>query len=152
MIMCSVLISDGVCRRPSWTPKTQPSDSSAVVWLSFWCSTQLLMSLKKCLSYCRKTCTPHPVILLFNHLATICVAGRLFLRLQCSLHQIGHLLTGESSWTPKTQPNDSRAAVWLIFWFSTRPSADTVTNYTFFPGKWYTFDTLLVIGKLKRLT
>ena len=29
---------------------------------------------------------------------------------------------------PKTQPNDSRAAVWLSFWFSTRPSAHTVTN------------------------
>ena len=29
-----------VCRRPSWTPKTQPNDSSAVVWLSFWCSTR----------------------------------------------------------------------------------------------------------------
>ena len=34
-----VLISACVCRRPSWTPKTQPNDSSAVVWLSFWCST-----------------------------------------------------------------------------------------------------------------
>ena len=29
-----------VCRRPSWTPKTQPNGSSAVVWLSFWCSTR----------------------------------------------------------------------------------------------------------------
>ena len=35
-----VLISACVCRRPSWTPKTQPNDSSAVVWLSFWCSTR----------------------------------------------------------------------------------------------------------------
>ena len=43
-----VLISACVCRRPSWTPKTQPNDSSAVVWLSFWCSTRLLMSVKKC--------------------------------------------------------------------------------------------------------
>ena len=40
MIMCSVLISYCVCRRPSWTPKTQPNGSSAVVWLSFWCSTR----------------------------------------------------------------------------------------------------------------
>ena len=30
--------------------------SSAVVWLSFWCSTRLLMSVKKCLSYRGKTC------------------------------------------------------------------------------------------------
>ena len=40
MIMCSVLISDCVCRRPSWKPKTQPNGSSAVVWLSFWFSTR----------------------------------------------------------------------------------------------------------------
>ena len=36
--------------------------------------------------------------------------------------------SSKSSWKPKTQPNDSRAAVWLSFWFSTRPLADTVTN------------------------
>ena len=52
-----VLISDCVCRRPSWTPKTQPNDSSAVVWLSFWCSTRLLMSVKKCVIWRRKGCT-----------------------------------------------------------------------------------------------
>ena len=40
MIMCSVLISYCVCRRPSWKPKTQPNGSSAVVWLSFWFSTR----------------------------------------------------------------------------------------------------------------
>ena len=39
MIICSVLISHCVCRRPSWKPKTQPNGSSAVVWLSFWFST-----------------------------------------------------------------------------------------------------------------
>ena len=39
--------------------------------------------------------------------------------------------SSESSWTPKTQSNDSRAAVWLSFWFSTRPSADRVTNNTY---------------------
>ena len=33
-----------------------------------------------------------------------------------------------SSLKPKTQPNDSRAAVWLSFWFSTRPLADTVSQ------------------------
>ena len=38
-----VLICDCVCRRPSWTPKTQPGGSSAASWLSFWCSTRLLM-------------------------------------------------------------------------------------------------------------
>ena len=40
MILCSVLISYCVCRRPSWKPKTQPNESSAVVWLSFWFSTR----------------------------------------------------------------------------------------------------------------
>ena len=40
MTMCSVLSSYCICRRPRWTPKTQPNDSSAVVWLSFWCSTR----------------------------------------------------------------------------------------------------------------
>ena len=40
MIMCSVLISYCVCRRPSWKPKTRPNGSSAVVWLSFWFSTR----------------------------------------------------------------------------------------------------------------
>ena len=37
------------------------------------------------------------------------------------------LFSSESSWKPKTQPNNSRAAVWLSFWFLTRPSADAVT-------------------------
>ena len=37
--------------------------------------------------------------------------------------------SSESSWTPKTQPNDSKAAIWLSFWCSTRPSADTGTDY-----------------------
>ena len=40
MIMFPVFISDCVCRRPSWKPKTQPNGSSAVVWLSFWFSTR----------------------------------------------------------------------------------------------------------------
>ena len=39
-----------------------------------------------------------------------------------------HFFSSKSSWTPKTQPNDSRAAVWLSFWCSTRPSADTGTD------------------------
>ena len=51
-----VLSSACVCRRPSWTPKTQPGGSSAATSLSFWCSTRLLMSVKKCISYRRKTC------------------------------------------------------------------------------------------------
>ena len=36
------LISDCVCWRPSWTPKTQLIGSSAVVWFSFWCSTRFI--------------------------------------------------------------------------------------------------------------
>ena len=42
------------------------------------------------------------------------------------------LFFSESNLTPKTQPNDSRAAVWLSFWCSTRPSADTVTITTYY--------------------
>ena len=41
---------------------------------------------------------------------------------------VNMFFSSESSWKPKTQPNDSRAAVWLSFWFPTRPSADTVTD------------------------
>ena len=50
------LIETTTIRISSWTPKTQPKDSSAVVWLSFWCSTRLLMSVKKCASYLGKLC------------------------------------------------------------------------------------------------
>ena len=39
-----------------------------------------------------------------------------------------HFFSSDPSWTPKTQPYNSRAVVWLSFWCSTRPSADTVTN------------------------
>ena len=52
MIMCSVLISYCVCRRPSWKPKTQPNGSSAVVWLSFWFSTRFT---RKTLDHSRGT-------------------------------------------------------------------------------------------------
>ena len=57
LLIVLILISSCVCRRPSWTPKTQPNDSSAVVWLSFWCSTRLLMSVKKCSTWRRKPCS-----------------------------------------------------------------------------------------------
>ena len=56
LLIVLAIISACVCRRPSWKPKTQPGGSSAVTWLSFWCSTRLLMSVKKCLSYRRKMC------------------------------------------------------------------------------------------------
>ena len=55
-----VLISACVCLRPSWTPKTQPNDSSAVVWLSFWCSTRF--TWKKCLSQWWEICRLHSYI------------------------------------------------------------------------------------------
>ena len=57
LLIVLTLISACVCRRPSWTPKTQPGGSSATTWLSFWCYTRLLMSVKKCFSYLGKTCT-----------------------------------------------------------------------------------------------
>ena len=38
---------------------------------------------------------------------------------------MGHLFSSNPSWTPKTQPNNSRAVVWLSFWCLTRPSANT---------------------------
>ena len=40
MIMCSVLTGYSVYRRPSWTPKTQSNDTSAVVRLRFWRSAR----------------------------------------------------------------------------------------------------------------
>ena len=46
LLIVLVLISACVCRRPSWTPKTQPGGSSAATWLSFWCSTRLLIPNK----------------------------------------------------------------------------------------------------------
>ena len=39
-----ILIIACLCRRPSWTPKTQRGGSSAASWLSFWCSTRFRMS------------------------------------------------------------------------------------------------------------
>ena len=37
--------------------------------------------------------------------------------------------SSESNWTPKTQPFGQKAvAVWLSFWYSARPLADTGTN------------------------
>ena len=56
LLIVLVLISICVCRRPSWTPKTQPGGSSAATWLSFWCSTRLLISVNKCMGYRGKTC------------------------------------------------------------------------------------------------
>ena len=53
MIMCSVLISYCVCRRPNWKPKTQPQGSSAVVWLCFWFSNWFI---RKTLDYSHGSC------------------------------------------------------------------------------------------------
>ena len=38
-----------------------------------------------------------------------------------------HTFSSESSWTPKPQPNNSKAVVWLSFCYWTRLSADTPT-------------------------
>ena len=46
-----VLISACVCRRPSWTPNTKISGSSAVTWLSFWCSTRLKVTTFRVIKY-----------------------------------------------------------------------------------------------------
>ena len=51
-----VLICDWFCRRPSWTPKTQPGGSSAASWLSFWCSTRLDIPEKKWPGWRGKPC------------------------------------------------------------------------------------------------
>ena len=98
-----VLISACVCRRPSWTPKTQPGGSSAASWLSFWCSTRLDIPEKKWPGW----------------------RGKLSNRVK---HQKLNQVVAElpSGWV--TQPCSSRAATWLSFWCSTRPSADTGTD------------------------
>ena len=57
LLIVLVLISACVCRRPSWTPKTQPGGSSAATWLSFWCSTRLDMQEKKWPAQRGKPCT-----------------------------------------------------------------------------------------------
>ena len=44
-----------------------------------------------------------------------------------------HFFSSDSSETPRAQPNNIRAAVWLSFWFSTRPSPDACTNYNVLP-------------------
>ena len=59
LLIVLALISASFCRRPSWTPKTQPGGSSAVTWLSFWCSTRLLMSVEKCPIWRSKPCIAH---------------------------------------------------------------------------------------------
>ena len=52
-----VLISVCVCRRPSWKPKTKPNGHFSMAgWFCFWCSTRLLMSVKKCSIWRRKGC------------------------------------------------------------------------------------------------
>ena len=48
IIVSSVLISYGVNRMESWTPKTQPNDSSVVIWLIFWCSTRFSRTKVTC--------------------------------------------------------------------------------------------------------
>ena len=57
LLIVFVLISACVCRRPTWTPKTQPDGCHAVVWLSFWCSSRLHMSEKKWPAWRGKTCS-----------------------------------------------------------------------------------------------
>ena len=52
-----VLISARVCQRPSWTPKTKPNGHFSMAgWFRFWCSTRLLMSVKKCPIWRSKPC------------------------------------------------------------------------------------------------
>ena len=129
MIMSSVLISYCVCRRPSWTPKTQPNGSSAIVWLSFWCSTRFT---RKKLDHSRGTYLY--IVVPYRHLTqpALPLSGRVFdvhlgLRQKPALINTTSLLSGKSTWTPKPQPNDSRATVWLSFWCSTRHSVNAGT-------------------------
>ena len=64
MIMCSVLISYCICRRPSWKPKTQPNGSSAVVWLSFWFSIRFT---RKTFDYSNGSCPLSTNLQLIHH-------------------------------------------------------------------------------------
>ena len=64
MVWLLLLISACIFRRPSWTPKIQPNDSSAVVWLSFWCSIRF--TRKKCLSQHGETYILHSYIFYYG--------------------------------------------------------------------------------------
>ena len=80
-----------------------------------WCSTRF--NRKKYLSQRRETCRLHSYIcgyVVFEQLLRKC--QWIFSH---SYAMIILLFFSESSWTPKTQPNNSRAAVWLSVWSST---------------------------------
>ena len=64
----------------------------------------------------------------FNHPCDIWFYYVVCAKVKITTVRVIKCFSGESSWKQKTQPNDSRAAVWLRLWFSTWPSADTVTK------------------------
>ena len=78
------------------------------VWLSFWCSTQPAADTGTDMYH--QLLHRHPVLL------DECLV--------ISTNECLYLLKSEHQKINQTTPN---GAVWLSFWFSTRPSADTVT-------------------------
>ena len=68
------------------------------LWLSFWCSTRRLMSVNKCFIYRGKP------LLDSRRTYEKQRHGPDHRRVHDILHHREHLLTGKSSWTPKTQP------------------------------------------------
>ena len=118
-------------------PKSELDGSSAVTWLRFWCSTRLLMLVKKCISYRRKTCNHRwlksrfvflRLYLYYHHSYSFfnCISQRPSWTLETqpnsAVHGFPrkpeHFFSSKSSWTPETQPNDAlrrRLVEFLVF-------------------------------------
>ena len=142
MIMCSVLISDCVCRRPSWKPKTQPNGSS--------------LGLRQTVTnYYRAHYHQLTIVMFkFSHYDQLTIGDRqwesiimwylqqnnLKLMIMCSA-LISDYVCRKPSWKPKTQLNGSSAVVWLSFWFSTRFTKKTLNYsngiYLYAPTLWW---------------
>ena len=97
-MMCLRVGWDTFSSESSWTPKTQPNDNGAAVWLSFWCSTRP---------------DRHWFLLIAKPLSSSWTMVKQLVVLISACER-------RSNWTPKLQPNSSSAVVWLSFWCSTR--------------------------------
>ena len=87
----------GNCRRPSWTPKTQPNGQHFVAaWLSLWCSTR----------FNRKR----------GHPTSATVESRWWF----DRFKLVTVICQRPSWIPKTKPNGQHFCRFVNFWSSTQ--------------------------------